>query len=90
MKLVKEDFRIEQVENGVYITPKVECVKRNERLDYSTKMTLKHSFNSDVSYYSNNGTLGLTSSYFSNDSALGKKIIETLLEKAIKYYNWAV
>jgi len=79
MRLTKEDFNIKEVEGGVYITPKVKDIKRNEELDFKTKMTFKHTYNPDVTYYSNNGTLGLSSKYFSN---------ETLLEKAISYYNW--
>tara|TARA_R110000751_G_scaffold33587_2_gene83596 strand:- start:542 stop:787 length:246 start_codon:yes stop_codon:yes gene_type:complete len=80
MTLKKEDFRIEIASDGVYIAPKVKDAKRNERLDHVTKMTLRHSFNGDISYYSNNGTLGLSSTRFSK---------EALLEKAIAYYNWA-
>jgi hypothetical protein len=79
MRLTKEDFNIEYAEKRVYITPKVEDIKRNEQLDFKTQTTFKHTYNADVTYYSNNGTLGVTSLYFSN---------EVLLEKAISYYNW--
>jgi len=79
MTLTKEDFNIEHAEKRVYITPKVEDVKRNEELDFKTMITQRHTYNPDVSYYSNNGTLGVSSIYFSN---------EVLLEKAISYYNW--
>jgi hypothetical protein len=82
--LVKEDFNIEKVDGNtfdtksIYITPKVEDSIRNDRLSYQTRMTLRHTFNDDISYDSNNGTLGLSSKYYS---------LETLLDKAIEYYN---
>ena len=79
-KLVKEDFEITKgTDGGVYITPKIGNSKRNDRLDSKTKMTQRHSYNGDISYYSNNGMLSLNSNYFS---------YEDLLEKAIAYYNW--
>jgi len=81
-ELLKKDFRITKgTDNDVYITPLVENLKRNKRLDSSTKMSSKHSFNDNITYSSNSGTLCVKSYY---------KPFESLLQEAIQYYNWAI
>lgn len=86
-ELTKDDFRVKWSKDldEVYITPIEINEKRNKSLDSSVKTTNQHSFNADLSYYSNGeGTLGIGSPYGI------KQDKEELLNKAISYYNWAV